>query len=151
MEHERTRLRVLARIPKIGGTGSESGDLATLPEEDGRLISQTVAFRLLAATALLLLVVAVIPFSRSESGPKPAVTGVSSTPSPAADVLSWTPVAERASRKAAEDGSQMSIWPSPDHPSSPEVEGRAEGLPPAGNRPPTTREPQYQADARAGH
>ena len=72
MEYETQRLRVIARIPKISRSGSGSDIHLVAHEEDGRLISQTVAFRLLAATALLLLFVAIIPYSIGIGGKTPA-------------------------------------------------------------------------------
>ena len=137
MEREKSQLMVLARIPNLSSGGSEGAGHATLPNEDGRMISQTVAFRLLAATILLLLVVAIIPFSMSNKTPKPAPTAAASTPSPspAADTVGWMPHVASAPQQAAETAPQMSSWSPPIRPTSSQIEESREGLPPAGNRP----------------
>jgi hypothetical protein len=155
MEYETQRLRVLARIPKISRSSSGSDIHLVAPEEDGRLISQTVAFRLLAATALLLLFAAIIPCSiviGSKTPAPAAATIVDATPTPTAtaDASLGTPVAA-ASPQKTDEIPQMSIWPRPDRANNPQMEGRAEGLSSTGNASPAPRAPQYQADARAGY
>jgi hypothetical protein len=142
MERERPKLTVLARIPNLKSGGSGSTHRSTLPNEEGRLISQTAAFRLLAATIVLLLVVAVIPLSASKTDPKAAT--------PVADELPWQPGITSASRTAAEDAPQMSSWPNPSHSTSAQIEERREGVPPAANQPMAVRPTQYKADARTG-
>jgi hypothetical protein len=152
MEQEKSKLVVLACIPNLKGGRSGSAGHVTFPNEEGRLISQTVAFRLLAATIVLLLVVAIIPFSAGKSDPKPAATTASSTPSPtpAATDLPWQPNTPRVPQKAVEESAQMSVWPSPNRPIASQIEERPEGLPSPSNQPTAVRSTQYKADARTG-
>ena len=164
MQHKEARLMVLARIPNLSATGPEGESGTTLPAECGRLISQVVSFRLLAATALLLLLVAIMPFSLREKASPPAT--IRATPSTAASdvsalqpdfasiaptAASVPPMATGTPPTAANAIPQMSSWPNPAQSASPQTATGGEGPQSGANQPMTIPPPFYQADARAAY
>jgi hypothetical protein len=167
MEHNETRLMVLARIPDLSAAGSEGGSSPASSAESGRLISQVASFRLLAATALLLLLGAIIPFSLCQKASTPAPTAATSSPSPASDhspppapVALWPsrvldapapqPDVAVVPPRAADDTPQMSAWPNPAHLTSYQTEAGVKGPQSSSNQPTAVRPPLFQADAGTG-
>ena len=125
MDQQKTKSAVLARIPAVGPAENKHVDDG-LPPSRGRLMSQSLSFRLLAAVAVLLMAVATLQFTLSRSG-QPA------DPSTTADPLSeWrpgplTPSADAAPAwiaPVAETSTPIPASPSatPDVPPQPEVE-----------------------------
>ena len=125
MDQQKTKFVVLARIPAVGRTENEHADVG-LPLSYGRLMSQSLSFKVLAGVALLLMIVATIPFALSRSGP--AVD-----PSATADpLLEWHPGPLASSADAApawiapvaETSTPIPVGPpaTPDEPPRPEAE-----------------------------
>jgi hypothetical protein len=90
---------VLARIPDVAT--AEHGGHKTVPKSTGRVIGQSLSFKLLAGVVLLLVVVAIIPFAlwkHGQSTDSPATADAMpawhpGSPAPsAATAPSWTPV-----------------------------------------------------------
>jgi hypothetical protein len=101
MDGETTQPMILARIPDVA-TSTKYGGGHQVPASTGRVIGQAASFKLLAGSALLLVVVAVIPYALWKQGQSadtsataealPALHSGSSAPS-AAPAPTWTPVA----------------------------------------------------------
>ena len=92
MDRQSPNRVILARIPRISSSsGDESPDEATSFQVSslGRIISQPLAFKVLAASVLVLVVVAIVPFVKKES---PS----SSTPTADAPPPTWQPMVREA-------------------------------------------------------
>jgi hypothetical protein len=90
---------VLARIPDVAA--GEHGDHKTAPTSSGRVIGQSLSFKLLAAVVLVLVVVATIPFALWRNGRSTDPTATADAlpewhpgaPAPSAGTApTWTPV-----------------------------------------------------------
>ena len=104
MDRQTTQPMVLARIPDIA-TAANMADKEheTVPTSSGRVIGQSLSFKLLAGVVLLLVVAAVIPFAlwkHGQSTDSPSATAEAlpawhpGSPAPsAATAPTWTPVA----------------------------------------------------------
>jgi hypothetical protein len=68
MERQDTKPLVLARIPDLG-TARRSEGREGLPQSKGRVFSQALSFKLLATVALVLVAVAMIPWTLTRSAP----------------------------------------------------------------------------------
>ena len=104
MDRQTMQPMVLARIPDIAIAAhhGEHKEHKTVPTSSGRVIGQSLSFKLLAGVVLLLVVVAVIPFAlwrQGQSTDAPATADALPTwhlgsPAPSATTApTWTPVA----------------------------------------------------------
>ena len=158
MDRQEMELIVLARIPDLGSVGRNRRRGRSLASR-GRVIGQALSFKLLAIAALLLVAMALVPWtvhrsSQSADSP-PAVaagaTPVAQTPAPAPAPASPSAVPAAAPQPkvasapptpAAAEIPLMSKWPNPAHPTSTPVAANEE--PRAGaNQPMAIRPPEY--------
>lgn len=151
---------VLARLPDLGDVGRDRRGGKT-PESRGRLIGQALSFKLLAVCVLLLIAIALIPWSlrkhSSSAESSPAAVGSAapvSQPSASAPVAASPPSAPAATPQPQPKVAtappppppaeipRMSKWPSPDHPTSAAM---ATGVEPHAdvNQPMALRPPEY--------
>lgn len=106
MDRMETNWTVLARIPDMNTFGTctriEEEGGTSLPTLGGRILSQSLSFKLLSGLAVFLIVVSVLPFF---SGRKEAVSDSASTVDP---LSQW-----QAGASAAPDGARIARTPAP--------------------------------------
>ena len=165
MQHIETGLIILARIPDLSAAQAAKENGAPLPTETGRLLSQVVSFRLLGATVLLLLLVAIIPYSLRERASAPTAPAAAPSPAAVSDVLTRPldpagnpPMVKNdpqgpavVAPTTAGDAVQMTPWSPPTQPAASQAVAGADRPTSDLGQPATNPSPVYQADARTAY
>jgi hypothetical protein len=183
MEDQNSRARVLARIPDLSAAASASGKGgglrgAVVSASMGRILSQSLSFKILAGVTVALLAAAIIPYSfnlqKTATNPPPAndqlpwqaeTSGAGTNPPappPKATLVRAMPekasapgalalpppVTHDAPPSQANDASAMSKWPNPAYGGPRRADSETADAAPRANRPQAVPTPQYQADSR---
>lgn len=176
MDRHDSECMVLARIPDLNSYGSDmpneptqkSGSLGVL---GARLLNQSLSFKLLSGLAVLLFVVAVLPFffggDKTADGTAATLDEADSWHAASVEPESRSPVAESESTPPmtvvsasserelppeilpADERLSMSSWPNTAR-ADDSQDAESEKASPIASRPMAVRAAEYQADARSG-
>lgn len=174
---DRLGIRIVASFPdvNVAGARTRKDDAVEVgqPSSLGRLVSQAVAFKLLAGLTLVLLAIAAAPvfFGRGSkpagppsawcptpaASPKSAPTVAASrpativpaTPRPSQPPATVPPTAETATAQKLVPPLASSRWPDPAHAVASDNRARGEFPKAASNQPMTVRPTEYEADVRS--